>query len=658
VATLRFMIPNRVPSRYSVPRRSEGATAGALASKARKARWTVGLLAVVLVTSVVSVRFQSRRVDGANSGSAAKDSKVDDSSPTERNESPVSVESGLGTEEVLRRLGAIESMTQDPEERVRLIKELIRSADLKAPGCGAAFWDFALSKLTPETGLEAVLDTLGRSWGTADRSAAWAFLTDPERTSVDPHDKLGGSQFVALKGQLLEWMSSDLPGALEQARSVTQPVHRMRLLINLYIQWLASAPEDALAGFSTETFEDGVGGLKTWILFMVLVEEKHPSLVPKLLDSIPRGVWTHAGDTEEGARELDWISHQPRLGPRLGAAILERLPEPIARPLVSSLVRSWTDTNPLAALDWLLDHSKLEATEPQVLGNLFERLAQVDPKSAVHRFERISADIQSQWAPTLTAEWAAQVPRAAIDWAQARWQQGLGVEPLLRGTEAWVKTDPAAAAAFLQEMLPTVTQPPERLELAQLWVTADPSAALDTFRTLVPAEALDARLNQALPTAAAADPLAAASAALKISDPVVRGQTVAKVGFQWGTRRPEEAIDWAASLPKGGEQSMAIRNIYRAWGINQFESATTSLGRLEPALRDQALIGIIHERMNNSPSVAASLGLRVNDSQTRAELLHSVFQRWGRSNSAEASAWLQKSALPQSLQTQLKARIP
>ena len=65
--------------------------------------------------------------------------------------------------------------------------------------------------------------------------------------------------------------------------------------------------------------------------------------------------------------------------------------------------------------------------------------------------------------------------------------------------------------------------------------------------------------------------------------------------------------------------------------------------------------------MNNSPSapsVAASLGLRVNDSQTRAELLHSVFQRWGRSNPAEASAWLQKSALPQALQTQLKARIP
>ena len=243
-------------------------------------------------------------------------------------------------------------------------------------------------------------------------------------------------------------------------------------------------------------------------------------------------------------------------------------------------------------------------------------------------------------------------------WAQARWQQELGPEALLRGTEAWVKTDPAGAAAFLQEILPTVTKPSERLELTQLWVTADPSAALDTFRTLVPAEALDARLNQALPASVAADPLAAASAALKISDPVVRGQTVAKVGFQWGSQNPDEATDWAASLPKGGEQSMAIREIYRAWTHQRFENATASLDRLEPTLRDQALIGIIHERMNASVSDAADLSLRVFDSPTRAELLDSVFQRWGRSNPTEASAWLQRSALHQPLQTQLRARIP
>ncbi len=201
-----------------------------------------------------------------------------------------------------------------------------------------------------------------------------------------------------------------------------------------------------------------------------------------------------------------------------------------------------------------------------------------------------------------------------MDWAPARWQQGLGVEPLLRGTEAWVKTDPAAAAAaaFLQEILPIITRASDRLELAQLWVTADPSAALDTFRTLVPAEALDARLNQALPTAAAADPLAAASAALKICDPVVRGQTVAKVGFQWGTRRPEEAIDWAASLPKGGEQSMAIRNIYRAWGINQFESAN-KIERSRPSVAcfDHKLHPALHFRHipKNNALPASQIGI-------------------------------------------------
>ena len=133
---------------------------------------------------------------------------------------------------------------------------------------------------------------------------------------------------------------------------------------------------------------------------------------------------------------------------------------------------------------------------------------------------------------------------------------------------------------------------------------------------------------------------------------------MAKVGFQWGSQNPDEATDWAASLPKGGEQSMAIREIYRAWTHQRFENATASLDRLEPTLRDQALIGIIHERMNASVSDAADLSLRVFDSPTRAELLDSVFRRWGRSNPTEASAWLQRSALPQPLQTQLRARIP
>ena len=193
-------------------------------------------------------------------------------------------------------------------------------------------------------------------------------------------------------------------------------------------------------------------------------------------------------DPEEVAQHLEWITNHPQLG----ATLIERLPETIARPLVTQIVDAWTQVDPMAALEWLVDQSKFAQTGPDVLGYLFKRLAEVDPTSAVARFERLSSQDQSPWAPVLAAEWANRDPRSAVSWAQARWQQGMGPEALLRGTESWIKTDPVGAAAFIREILPTVTQPAERLEFAQLWVTAEPSAGLDTLRSLVPTEALEA----------------------------------------------------------------------------------------------------------------------------------------------------------------------
>ncbi len=638
--------------RFSGP--PQDPTAGDARSKSRTGRWMAGALVLVMVGSVVAVRLHSRRVGAPASVAVAPESEVADSSSTDGNASLATVETGLGTEEVLRRLAAIERATEDPKERARLIAKLIGSADLKAPGCGAAFWDFALGRLNDIPSLVVVFEALGRAWHHADQTAAWSFLTHPERTSADPYDKMGISRFSALNGLLLEWMRSDVPGALEQARLFEEPLAGPRLLVSLYRSWFATAPQDALAGFATEAFRDGSGGLNTRIALMEVLHRPNPSLGLKLFETIPREVWNRVANPSDVAIRLNWVTDQPQLG----TAIIERLPDAIASGLVTSLIEIWTQVDPVAAMDWLVDRSKIDQAQSFAVGRLIEKVVQIDPTLAAAQVDRLSPKDQSQWAPVLAAEWANRDPKAAVAWAQARWQQELGPEALLRGTEAWVKTDPAGAAAFLQEILPTVTKPSERLELTQLWVTADPSAALDTFRTLVPAEALDARLNQALPASVAADPLAAASAALKISDPVVRGQTVAKVGFQWGSRNPDEATDWAASLPKGGEQSMAIREIYRAWTHQRFENATASLDRLEPTLRDQALIGIIHERMNASVSDAADLSLRVLDSPTRAELLESVFQRWGRSNPTEASAWLQRSSLPQPLQTQLRARIP
>ena len=80
--------------------------------------------------------------------------------------------------------------------------------------------------------------------------------------------------------------------------------------------------------------------------------------------------------------------------------------------------------------------------------------------------------------------------------------------------------------------------------------------------------------------------------------------------------------------------------------------------RLGSIQRDQVLVGIIHDRMNTSVAQAADPALMVSDSQTRSDLLDSVFQRWGRSNPAAAASWLETSSIPANLREALKSPIP
>jgi hypothetical protein len=229
---------------------------------------------------------------------------------------------------------------------------------------------------------------------------------------------------------------------------------------------------------------------------------------------------------------------------------------------------------------------------------------------------------------------------------------------LVRGAESWIRTDAPGAAAFIKEVLPTVGQPSDRQELVQLWVTAEPSAALGALSEVVPAHGRDAVLSRLLPMAVAADPASAVAAVSGIRDPVLRGQTISNIGLQWSSRDPANALNWAVSLPPGSEQTAAIRSIYQVWSATQFNGARASLERLNSLQRDQALVGIIHERMNTSAAQAADLGLMVSDSPTRSELLGSVFQRWGRSNPAAAASWLETSPIPANLREALKSRIP
>lgn len=560
----------------------------------------------------------------------------------------------LSAEEVARELAAILVANESWDWRFNQMVQVIERADLTQPGCGALIWNFAIGQPLPNDADAGLLEALGRCWVVADRVSAWAFLSDPKRLGSDPSGNFDRGHYAALRGALLKWVESDGEEALRRAWSLKGPVTRSGLVLDLYLTWLHREPETAWRSVLQAPFEDGPEIADPRFTLLNFVDQENPALALRLARSIPTATWAQMSEDKIHRILDDWKSQHLEVA----VVLLQQLPENFSPLVTFAVVDAWGEQDPNAALEWVLAHPAPDGSGESRVDSLMAELTRRDAAAAIARWDAASAEQQGKWLPTLTREWAIQDPAAASRWAEQQWRLGHGIVGLVRGAESWIRTDAAGAVAFLKEVLPTVRQPSDRQELVELWVTAEPSAALGALSEVVPAQGRDSVLSRLLPMAVAADPASAVAAVSGIRDPVLRGQTISNIGLQWSSRDPENAVNWAVSLPPGSEQTAAIRAVYQSWSATQFNGAKASLERLNSIQRDQALVGIIHERMNTSVAQAADLGLLVSDSQTRSELLDSVLQRWGRSNPAAAATWLETSQLSATLRDELRSRIP
>ncbi len=615
--------------------------------------WVAGLLALALLGTVARSRFRETAVSRTEEirrethpAPAITKSPGKDGLPK--------AEQRLSADEVARELAAILVANEGWYWRYGQMVQVIERADLTQPDCAAVIWSFAIGQPLPDGAGAGLLEALGRCWIVADRVSAWAFLADSKRLSSDPSGNFDHRQYAALRGALSKWMESDGEEALRQARSLTGSRTRSDLVVDLYLKWLQSEPETALRSIRQAPIDEDPEIEDPRFFLLNIIDQKNPDLALRLARSIPTATWAQL--SEEKISEILGFWKSEHL--EVAVALLQQLPENFSPLVTFRVLDAWGEQDPNAALEWVLAHPAPDGSGESRVDSLMGELTRQDVAAAIARWDAASAEQQGKWLPTLTREWAIQDPAAASRWAGQQWQRGHGIVALVGGAESWIRTDAAGAAAFLKEMLPMVRQPSDRQELVQLWVTAEPSAALGALNEVVPAQGRDSVLSRLLPIAVAADPASAVAAVSGIRDPVLRAKTISNIGLQWSSRDPENALNWAVSLPPGSEQTAAIRSVYQVWSGNQFNSAKASLERLNSVQRDQALVGIIHDRMNTSVDQAADLGLMVSDSQTRSKLLDSVFQRWGRSHPAQAKSWLEQPNLLESLRDQLKSRIP
>ena len=615
--------------------------------------WVAGLLALALLGTVARSRFRETAI------SRTEEIRRETHQAPVITGTPARVglteaRRRLSADEVARELATILATNESWHWRFSQMVQVIERADLTQPDCAAVIWSFAVGQPLPNSMDAGLLEALGRCWIVADRASAWAFLSDPKRLGSDSSEDVDRGHYAALRGALSKWMESDGEEALRRARSLKGSRTRSDLVLDLYLKWLHSEPETAWRNVLKASLDDDPEIADLRFTLLDFVDQKTPELALRLARSIPTATWAQLPEEEVHHILNNW----KRQHLEVAVVMLQQLPENFSPLVTFGVLDAWGKNDPNAALEWVLAHPAPDGSGESRVDSLMGELTRRDPAAAIARWDAASAEQQGKWLPTLTREWAIQDPAAASRWAEQQWRLGHGIVGLVRGAESWIRTDAAGAAAFLKEVLPTARQPSDRQELVQLWVTAEPSAALGALREVVPAQGRDAVLSRLLPMAVAADPASAVGAVSGIRDPVLRGQTISNIGLQWSSRDPENALNWAVSLPPGSEQTAAIRSVYRVWSATQFNGAKASLERLNSIQRDEALVGIIHERMNTSVAQAADLGLMVSDSQTRSELLDSVLQRWGRSNPAAAASWLETSQIPATLREELRSRIP
>ena len=268
-----------------------------------------------------------------------------------------------------------------------------------------------------------------------------------------------------------------------------------------------------------------------------------------------------------------------------------------------------------------------------------------------------------QSAPELAIALLDQVPERDLDWVI----KAIG--------DAWAKSDPKAALAWanlqtdskikdsiLEGLIPSLAitdlqgavayfpslSPGEQKTIPEAFRRAaynDFQGALAVMQSLPEGRIKDLASQGVSEQLSDNDPQAAWDLALGIGDSKLRAQAQEKVVEQWCKSDTAAVAQWIQSLPVGDTKDRASAG------------ATTAINCLTVGpKKDLAASGIIQSIAENDPKNALGLASRIFDSNLRTQALRTTAESWLTREPAAATQWIETSALPQEVKTQLLPR--
>lgn len=319
----------------------------------------------------------------------------------------------------------------------------------------------------------------------------------------------------------------DLERAMDYLDAVDNPARAASLTTVLARTYGRENPDEAVAW--ARSFNPPRPELEAAVIGQIAAVDLDKSL--RLIREFESGAETPANPFSNASVQgiAQYIGNFAANDPRreeIANGLVARSEDPSARMVLQQVTGRWVQTDPIGALDWMLENEA--AIDPVIVNNISQALAVRDPRVAAGYMDRIPADMRRSWMQQVAAPYARVDPEGAAAW-MAQFQGEPGYDSVVsQVVSQTAQTNPIAAATMLASA-PSQVQQESAGNVASGWARQD------------------------LP--------AAARWATQLGDDSARTAAVNSVANTWAQRDPRAAQRWVANLPEGAARERALSTV-------------------------------------------------------------------------------------------------
>jgi hypothetical protein len=523
-----------------------------------------------------------------------------------------------------------------------LAKWLAVSANLQAVGLPASFrlakeanleneWAVAAAMSDPQGGLDLVRTLRGGLLfaGLGDNGAPSLFfqtlgLTDPA-LGLEFIGKMPVFEAQCVVSSLFKsWAETSPDAALAAASAITKKSVRDRALTGLFQQWGARDRHGMLEWAVAQSPQMGKLAFRAQLDFSNM---QNPEEVIALAREFPTAV---------DANTLTNVAGQlvPR-GAEGWQPIADFPPGPLRDGMISWFANRFSDANPEAA--WALAKSLPPEDRAKFLNwTAIRTLAKVAP-AEIAQIVRDGNYSDISGIRDVISVWSKKEPQAAFTWAAANLAGTHLTDSLGAALFGWANTDPAAAAAAMNNLTPGLRA---KLlpDLLSAWGRSTPSTAFAYIQQLSPRER--GRATASLFEGWAASDPAAAGKALATQSSAGMESAYDEVAWRLTEKDPAAAMDWAAQVADPKMAARAVGRVTESWAEKDAAAVSDRLATLPAGkFRDQAVSGFVESVRELDPPTAASWAASIQAPDVQRNKLQAVLKFWKTQDPAAARAF-------------------